>query len=169
MLLQKLLFKLFSILTLLLSLSLSIVNANDDSHGIRYPDNWQTWETIAVSYRTDNHTLRVILGNDIAIQASRTGQTNPWPDGTILGKVVWKTQALENWQAATVPKAFVHAEFMFKDSKKYAPTYHWGWARWVGLEQHPFNKGMQICTSCHSPVKENDWVFTQPAPFPKLK
>lgn len=42
----------------------------------------------------------------------------------------------------------------------------WGWARWVGLEQKPFNDGMQSCVGCHTPVKSRDWVFTDPAPFP---
>ncbi|HEB83316.1 MAG TPA: cytochrome P460 [Gammaproteobacteria bacterium] len=137
------------------------------SHGIAYPQGWQDWSVIAVSHRTDNNTLRVILGNDIAVKAARSGRTNPWPDGTILGKTVWKDDKLDNWPAATAPGRFVHAEFMFKDSKKYASTYGWGWARWVGLEQKPFQKGTQVCTDCHTPVKGRDWVFTDPAALPE--
>ena len=131
----------------------------EPSHGIGYPKGWQNWATIAVSHRIDNNTLRVILGNDEAIKAARSGNTNPWPDGAILGKVVWKDTQLENWNAATAPGNFVHAEFMFKNSEKYSQSYGWGWARWVGLEQKPFNKGMQVCTSCHTPVKGRDWVL----------
>ena len=137
-----------------------------DSHGVSYPVGWQNWAMIAVSHRTDNNTSRVILGNDIAVKAARSGKTNPWPDGAILGKVVWKDTQLKDWQTATVPGEFVHAEFMFKDSKKYTDTYNWGWARWVGLEQVPFEKGAQVCISCHTPVKDRDWVFTEPASLP---
>lgn len=137
------------------------------SHGIPYPDGWQDWATIAVSHRTDNNTNRVILGNDVAVTAARAGNTNPWPDGAILGKVVWKDAQLENWKAAIVPGAFVHAEFMFRNAKKYSDTHGWGWARWVGLEQQPFEKGMQVCIACHTPVKDRNWVFTDPAPFPE--
>jgi len=137
------------------------------SHGIAYPVGWQSWSTIAVSHRTDNHTLRVVLGNNLAVKAARTGDIHPWPDGAVLCKIVWKDTELANWKAATAPGKFVHAEFMFKDSKKYSKTYGWGWARWVGLEQKPFNKGTRICTSCHTPVKNRDWVFTDPAVFPK--
>lgn len=136
------------------------------SHGIEYPDGWQTWATIAVSHRNDNGTLRVILGNDVAIEAARSGNVDPWPDGAILGKVVWKDTELENWQAATAPGEFVHAEFMFKDSAKYAESYGWGWARWLGSDQEPFDGGMQVCIACHTPVKDRDWVFTDPAHFP---
>jgi hypothetical protein len=139
------------------------------SHGINYPTGWQNWSAIAVSHRTDNNTIRVILGNEVALKAARSGQTNPWPEGTVLGKVVWKDAQLENWKAAIVPRDFVHAEFMFKDSKKYSETYGWGWARWVELDQKPFNEGTQVCISCHTPVKNRDWVFTDPAVFPKLK
>ncbi len=141
----------------------------EQSHGISYPYGWQNWSTIAVSHRTDNNTLRVILGNEIAVKAARSAQTNPWPDGAVLGKVVWKDIQLENWKTATAPGKFVHAEFMFKDSKKYSETYGWGWARWVDMGQKPFNNGAQICISCHTPVKNRDWVFTDPAALPILK
>ncbi|MDH5473727.1 MAG: cytochrome P460 family protein [Gammaproteobacteria bacterium] len=136
------------------------------SHGIAYPAGWQNWSTIAVSHRTDNNTIRVILGNEVAVNAARSGKNNPWPEGTILGKVVWKDTELKDWKTAIAPGQFVHAEFMFKDSKKYASTYNWGWARWVGLEQAPFEKGAQVCTTCHTPVKDRDWVFTDPASLP---
>ena len=139
------------------------------SHGIRYPSGWQDWSAIAVSHRRDNNTLRVILGNEIAVNAARSGQTNPWPDGAVIGKVVWNDTALEAWETATVPGNFVHAEFMFKDSGKYAESCGWGWARWVGIAQEPFNQGPQTCISCHTPVQDHDWVFTRPAAFPKGK
>jgi len=142
-------------------------NSISSSHGVPYPEGWQNWATIAVSHRTDNKTMRVILGNDIAVKAARAGQTNPWPDGAIIGKTVWKDTQLEFWKAATAPGKFVHAEFMFKDSKKYAKSHGWGWARWVGLTQKPFEKGMQVCISCHTPVKGRDWVFTDPASLPE--
>jgi len=137
------------------------------SHGIAYPDGWKEWSMIAVSHRNDNNTLRVIVGNDIAVEAARSGNTNPWPDGAVLGKVVWKDAELRDWQAATAPGEFVHAEFMFKDSIEFAETYGWGWARWVGLEQEPFDGGMQVCIACHTPVKSRDWVFTDPAQLPE--
>lgn len=141
-------------------------HAPGSSHGIAYPTGWQNWSTIAVSHRTDNNTSRVILGNDIAVRAARAGQTNPWPNGAILGKVVWKDHQLQDWPTATGPGDFVHAEFMFKDSNRFKET-GWGWARWVGMDQEPFEKGMQVCIGCHTPVKDRDWVFTDPAVFPK--
>jgi hypothetical protein len=160
----------FLLMTALLAVSLTSESLSGDplspSHGIPYPEGWQQWATIAVSHRQDNNTMRVILGNDVAVRAARSGKVNPWPDGAVLGKVVWKATELESWPSAAAPDEFVHSEFMFKDSMRFAETQGWGWARWVGLEQQPFEGGMQVCIACHTPVKQRDWVFTDPAPFP---
>lgn len=149
-----------------LFVSFNVLANKEKSHDIDYPKGWQTWAPIAVSHRTDNNTLRVIIGNDIAVKAARSSNTKPWPDGAIIGKVVWTSKKLNDWQLAVAPAELIHAEFMFKDNYKFRDTHGWGWARWVGTEQVAFNKGTNICISCHEPVKERDWVFTEPAVFP---
>jgi hypothetical protein len=162
-------YSLLALTLVLIGASLNVLAEEEspsESHGIAYPVDWQDWATIAVSHRTDNDTMRVILGNEIAARAARSGNTHPWPERAILGKVVWKTTELADWPAAKAPAEFVHAEFMFKDSERYAETGGWGWARWVGLEQEPFEGGMQVCVACHTPVKDRDWVFTDPAEMP---
>jgi len=138
-------------------------------NGINLPEGYKDWPVISVSHRDDNKTLRAILGNDIAIKAAREGKTNPWPDGSILGKLVWKDTNHEKWQKAIIPGDFVHAEFMIKDSAKYASTGGWGFARWKGLNQKPYGKDssfVQECYGCHTPVKDNDYVFTRPSLMP---
>ena len=138
-------------------------------NGIVFPQGYSDWRVISISHRVDNNTLRVILGNDVAIEAARAGTTNPWPDGAVLGKVVWKEAPEETWPKAIAPKEFVHAEFMFKDSAKYQDSVGWGWARWVGVEQKPYGKDANVaqeCIACHTPVKARDWVFTNPALLP---
>ncbi len=154
---------------LLSSVATAVADAPEPSNHIDYPVGWQTWSVIAVSHRTDNNTSRVILGNPIAVEAARADKVDPWPDGAILGKIVWKDRQLKDWKAATAPGEFVHAEFMFRDSKKYSETYGWGWARWLGQEQKPFTEGGKSCITCHTPVKNRNWVFTDPAVFPTLK
>lgn len=139
-------------------------------NGIQLPVGYQDWPVISLSHRTDNQTMRVILGNEVAVEAARGGHTNPWPDGAILAKVVWKQQAKSSWPSAIAPAELVHAEFMFKDSTRYASNgTGWGWARWVGLQQQPFGEDASFdkaCIGCHTPVKGNDWVFTTPAALP---
>lgn len=138
-------------------------------NGITIPQGYKDWRVIALSHRTDNNSLRAILGNEVAINAARAGKTNPWPDGAVLAKVMWKDRQDDNWPAATVPGAFVQAEFMIKDANKYQATGGWGFARWLGAEQKPYGKDagfVQECFGCHTPVKARDYVFTTPVMLP---
>jgi Cytochrome P460 len=148
-----------------------VITAAPAPNGITLPQGYQDWRIIAVSHRTDNESLRAILGNDIAIKAARAGQTKPWPDGSILAKLVWKDAVHEgDWPDATVPGKFIHAEFMLKDEQKYAQTGGWGFARWLGEDQKPYGEDasfVQECFACHTPMKTRDYVFTRPAPLPQ--
>jgi len=138
-------------------------------NGIELPEGYKDWRVIAISHRSDNDTMRAIVGNDMAIAAARGGQVNPWPNGAILGKIVWGNRTDENWEPATVPGVFKAAEFMFKDSVKYAKTGGWGYARWLGKAQKPYGEDAdfdQECFGCHTPVKSRDYVFTTPISLP---
>jgi len=144
-------------------------HAKPAPNGIALPEAYKDWRVISQSHRTDNNTVRIILGNDIAIAAARSENTNPWPNGTVLAKLVWQQMNEEFWPTAIAPDKFVHAEFMFKDSEKYKSTEGWGYARWLGMEQTPYGKGAdfaQECLTCHLPVKARDYVFTTPVTLP---
>jgi hypothetical protein len=138
-------------------------------NNIALPEGYKDWRIIAPSHRSDNNTLRIILGNDRAVKAARRGEINPWPDGAVLAKLVWKDRAHEKWPSAAIPGEFVHAEFMIKDTKKYPDTGGWGFARWKGVQQKPYGGDSSFvneCFGCHQPVKDRDYVFTQPAVLP---
>lgn len=159
-------------LTILFLLSgitqLDAVEIKASPNGIPFPADYITWQTIGSSHRIDNNTLRVILGNDIAVKAARSGNINPWPDGAMLGKVVWKQHKDKHWPTAIVPNKFVHAEFMLKDAVKYKSTGGWGYARWKGRDLKIYGKDASFaneCVACHTPVKNQDFVFTRPAPL----
>lgn len=154
-------------------LALAVMAAADSPapapNGIDLPENYKDWRVIAPSHRTDNNTIRVIVGNDAAVEAARAGETNPWPDGAILGKLVWKDAQHESWDSATVPGDFILAEFMVKNATKFGDTGGWGYARWIGLDQKPYGQDAdfaQECYSCHIPVKDQDYVFTNPVKLP---
>lgn len=136
--------------------------------GISMPSDYKNFRVVGVSQRSDDQSLRVILGNDIAVEAARAGRTNPWPNGAILAKLVWKQKQSAQFPAATVPDAFSSAAFMINDDLKFAATAGWGWGEWVGLQQKPYDKPgfAQECVACHSSVKDQDWVFTRPGQLP---
>ena len=160
-------------ITLLGGLSVQSLQAGEGvmpaPNGISLPEGYKDWRVISASHRIDHESVRVILGNDVAIDAARANKTNPWPEGSVLAKLVWKQKDEEFWPAAIAPDEFIHAEFMIKDSEKYKDTGGWGYARWLGLDQKPYGKDkdfVQECYSCHLPVKARDYVFTTPVSLP---
>ncbi len=135
------------------------------ANGIAFPADVEQWRLLSVSYRTDKHSPRAILGNSIAIEAAGAGQTNPWPKGASLAKLVWKEKVAQGWDAALVPGGFVHLELMVKDADRFSETGGWGYARWVGEGREPHSrdpKADRSCLGCHTIAKGNDFVFTEP-------
>jgi len=160
---------LFAVVTLSLSFITHAENVTDTANGIQYPTGLKNWRIIASSFRKDNNTQRVILGNTIAINAARSGLTKPWPKGSILAKLVWKNTEHPDWNSAIVPGEFVHSEIMIKDAVKYKSTAGWGFARWKGDQQLPHGKDASFaeqCLACHNQDKKSDYVFTIPAQIP---
>jgi Haem-binding domain/Cytochrome P460 len=135
-------------------------------NGILYDglSGFKYWTAISTSERFDNGTLRVIFGNDVAVKAMREGHTHPWPDGTTFAKAAWDQSA--DTSGVIHAGAFKQVEFMLRDQQKYASTYGWGWARWVGgLGLKPYGHDALFtteCTNCHKPLASNDHVFTFP-------
>ena len=137
-------------------------------NGITLFQDYRAWEVIAPSYREDKQHIRVILGNPVAVKALRN-KTLPVPDGAVLAKVAWTTKKHPKFQVATVPDTFAQVEFMVKDAAKYKSTGGWGYARFVGSEYKPYGKDagfVQECFGCHTPVKDNDYLFTGYAAVP---
>lgn len=144
------------------------INVAPAPNGITLPEGYKHWDVLAVSQRTENQTLRAILGNSVAMEAARAGKTNPWPNGAILAKLNWKQKPSGTFPTAIVPGELIHVDFMVKDDSKYAATGGWGYARWLGMEQKPYDKGdvAQECLGCHGMMKGQDYVFTVPAQIP---
>jgi len=132
-------------------------------NGIRYINNYRDWQILNISDRYDNGTMRVILANNIAMEAISKHQTNPWPNGAIFAKVAWEKLTDSSLQSRT--GELKQVEFMIKDDKQYASSAGWGWARWKGNDLKPYGKNLtfsQECVTCHQPMKNNDFVFTEP-------
>jgi hypothetical protein len=132
-------------------------------NGIAFLPDYKNWKAISTTDRFDNHSLRVILGNDVAIGAIAENHINPWPDGSTFAKVAWLQQTDKNGFVRT--GQFFQVEFMIRDSKKYARTLGWGWARWRGAGLKPYGENANFtreCVGCHAPLRDTDFVFTEP-------
>ena len=138
--------------------------------GIRIPPGYRDWRLISVAHEEGNlNDLRAILGNDVAIAASREGKL-PFPDGTIIARLAWSYDLLEeSSKAFGRPQSFVAGppkngvQFMVKDSRKYASTGGWGFAHFN--DGKPADEAVHnTCFSCHQVAKARDFVFNRYAP-----
>ena len=138
--------------------------------GVKIPPGYRDWRVISVAHEEGNlNDLRAILGNDVAIEASREG-TLPFPDGTVIARLAWDYAPLEeSSKAFGRPQSFVAGppkngvQFMVKDSKKYASTGGWGFAQFN--DGKPADEAVHnTCFSCHAIVKARDFVFNRYAP-----
>jgi len=147
-------------------------------YGITIPAGYRDWRLISLSQLAGSKVkqLRAQLGNDIAIEAYRTGKL-PFPDGAIIAALHWnEAESDENNNVLAkgfpgagfqsfVPGSAVNVQFMVKDSKKYATTGGWGFADFTNGQ--PGNEALhKTCFSCHEPAKDRDYVFTHYAPTP---
>jgi len=133
------------------------------------PAGYRDWRLISVAHEEGSlNDLRAILGNDIAIKAARDG--TPYPDGSIIARLAWSFDRLEESEKAFGrPQSFVAGrpkngvQFMIKDSTKYAATGGWGFAHFddgkpAGATAH------STCFPCHVNAKDRDFVFNRYAP-----
>jgi hypothetical protein len=134
------------------------------------PPGYRDWKLISVAHEEGTlNDIRAIVGNDIAVKASREG-TRPFPEGAIIARVAWSyTPSEENNRIFGRRQSFVAGpptngvQFMVKDSVKYAATGGWGFAHFN--DGKPASAAMlQSCFPCHQAVKERDLVFTRYSP-----
>jgi len=133
-------------------------------YGVRMPEGYRNWQLVAPAQEAAPlNELRAVLGNDIAMRAYRAGKL-PFPDGSVLAKLAWKHVQSPEFEPASIPGAATTVQFMVKDSKKYAATGGWGFARFI--DGKPADEAQhQTCYACHQArVKNHDLVFTRYAP-----
>jgi len=158
---------------LLVSIALS---AQDKS--VKVPDGlalsefngYETWQAVAPSH-TD-HGSKVILGNTLMIRAYSGGipdNGKAVPDGAMMAKIEWTPKKdTDSPYDVTVPDTLESLAFMVKDSKRFAATGGWAWAKFTydpkSNTLNPVGTGTACGYACHQLVKARDLVFTR---YPK--
>src|ERR687896_1545537 len=126
--------------------------------GVKMPPGYRDWRLISVAHEEGSlNDLRAILGNDVAIEASREGKL-PFPDGTIIARLAWSYDPLEESEKAFGrPQSFVAGppkngvQFMVKDSRKYASTGGWGFAQ-INDGKPASEAVLKTCFPCHQAI-----------------
>jgi hypothetical protein len=127
---------------------------------------FEDWTTVSVSQARD--LFAVILANPVMIKAYRAGvpgNGKPFPDGSKMAKIHWKVKkSAEAPDPATVPDTLHDIDFMVRDSKRFKNTGNWGYAQFdydVASDTFkPNGTGAGCGYTCHSIVKDKDYVFT---------
>jgi hypothetical protein len=147
----------------------SLANVPPEFNGVPFDPTFETWKPLSTTDRGDNNTFRFILGNDVAVKAANSGSISPWPDGTRFAKVTWQRETRPD--GLVHPGKFVQVELMIKDAALYKKTEGWGWGRWRGLDLKPYGTSAAFvteCTTCHKPLRGNDYVYTEPITTAKV-
>jgi hypothetical protein len=155
------------------AMTLSAGGADDASapiYGVKIPQGYRDWRLISVAHEKGMlNDLRAILGNDVAIAAAREGK-RPFPDGTIIARLAWSYDPLEESEKAFGhPQSFVAGppkngvQFMVKDSRKFSSTGGWGFAHFD--DGKPASETVHnTCFACHQVASSRDFVFNSYAP-----
>lgn len=91
---------------------------------------YESWHLISLS--EDGGVVAAILGNPVMIKAYMDGipaNGKPFPDGAKMAKIHWNPTKMGVFPSATVPGAQHDVDLMVKDSKRFADSGGWGWAR----------------------------------------
>jgi len=128
------------------------------------------WRVIGVAAPGgDTGTVRVIVGNRTAVTAARAGNTNPWPEGSQLSHLSWKSKTNPDDPTTQGPGDFDRLTLMVKNTNLYAADGGWAYGVWMGPELRPLaTAGFdRACVNCHTEkVADKDFVFTDPGQLP---
>ncbi len=134
---------------------------------------YEGWQVVSISQ--DGPHVAAILANPVMIKAYNEGipeNGKAFPNGSKMAKIHWKPKKMETFPAATVPGTQDDADFMVKDSKRFADSGGWGWAVFdYDTASNTFTPGTMAgkppqgndakCGfTCHTIVKTRDYVFT---------
>jgi mono/diheme cytochrome c family protein len=142
---------------------ISLASVRPELNGFQFDPNFEDWKPVSTTDRGDNNTFRFVLGNDVAVKAVHAGHISPWPDGARLAKIAWQQEL--GADGLLHPGKFVQVELMLKDASLYRDSEGWGWGRWRGMDLKPYGNDAAFvgeCTSCHRPLRGNDYVYTLP-------
>jgi hypothetical protein len=147
----------------------------DTPNGLALPDDLLDWRVIGVVQRPDDDSIRVVVGNDTAVDAARAGQTAPWPEESMLAHYVWAAGNNPNNDNVNpdflASKEFRAVTLMVKNSQEYADDGGWAYGIWRGPNLEPPTDPMfdRACVNCHvANAADNDFVFTIPGTMPAL-
>jgi len=136
---------------------------------------YEDWPIISMS--DNNGKFAAILGNSAMMEALRAGvpgNGKPFPDGAKMAKIHWTPKTQTTYPGSPkVPGTQANADFMVKDSARFADSGGWGWGSFdYDAASDTFSPATEAATppqghdakcgfACHTLAKSRDYVFTE--------
>jgi hypothetical protein len=136
---------------------------------------YEDWPVISIS--DNGGKFAAILGNPAMMDALRAGVPDngkPFPDGAKMAKIHWTPKTQTAYPGPPrVPGTQFNADFMVKDSKRFADSGGWGWGSFdYDAASDTFSPATEAATppqghdakcgfACHTLAKSRDYVFTE--------
>jgi Cytochrome P460 len=178
---KRILSRVMVIIALVFAVLGSGASSTQDKYTLKVPNGlgfsefkgYETWQVISISH--GGGAMAVILGNPVMIEAYLAGipgNGKPFPDGARMAKIHWVPKKLETFPESTVPATQHDADFMVKDSKRFADSGGWGWGAFEydaasdsfrpanSTDKPPQGNDAKCGLACHTIVKSRDYVFT---------
>ena len=126
---------------------------------------YEKWQVVNISQSED--VMAVILANPVMIaayEAGVPGNGKPFPDGSKMAKIHWKSKKSAEAPAPTMVGDMLHdVDVMVRDSKRF-PNGGWGYGEFdydaASATFKPNGTGADCGLACHTIVKSKDYVFT---------
>jgi hypothetical protein len=127
---------------------------------------YENWATVGASQT--EHDLKVMVANPTMIAAYQAGvplNGQPFPEGATMAKIQWKpVKSSEAPFDVRVSTMLNEVLFITKDSKRFASSGGWGYARFTydaSTDTYkPEGRGTGCGFACHTIVKAKDYIFT---------
>jgi len=127
---------------------------------------YEDWLPVAVSQTETG--LKVIAANPVMMKAYRggvPGDGKHFPDGSKIAKIEWMSKkSTESPYFVMVPDTLKSLSFIERNSKRFASTGGWGYAQFQNDAASdtltPFGNDAACGYSCHTAVKDKDYIFT---------
>jgi hypothetical protein len=173
----------FRVVALLLALLACVTVYAQDKYTVKVPGGlafsefkgYEDWPLVSISH--NGEVYAAILANPVMIDAFRAGipgNGKPFPDGSKMAKIHWMPKKQEAYPGQPiVPGTQTNADFMAKDSKRFADSGGWGWAAFEydatsdsfrpgnTSDKPPQEHDAKCGFACHTIVKAKDFVFTE--------
>jgi hypothetical protein len=127
---------------------------------------YEDWASVGASQTEDN--LKVMVANPTMIAAYKAGiplNGQPFPEGSTIAKIQWKpVKSTEAPFDVRISSTLNEVLFITKDSKRFASSGGWGYARFTydtATDTYkPEGRGTDCGFACHTIVKAKDYIFT---------